>query len=136
MRLAAIDVGSNSIRLLIVERLHDQWQVIERQNFMTRIGQTVKNSGRIDKDSIRASMEALHKIAAILRQQQVDYYRAVGTNALRTAANADAFIETVRYNTGLNITVISGAEEAGPSEPSRSASRRRPTTKGATPLNR
>lgn len=112
MRLAAIDVGSNSIRLLIVERLHDQWQVIERQNFMTRIGQTVKNSGRIDKDSIRASMEALHKIAAILRQQQVDYYRAVGTNALRTAANADAFIETVRYNTGLNITVISGAEEA------------------------
>ncbi|KZS57636.1 Ppx/GppA phosphatase family protein [Mycobacterium ostraviense] len=116
-RIAAIDCGTNSIRLLIAEvtgaRLHD----VHRETRIVRLGQGVDATGELAPDAIVRTRAALTDYAALLRLHGVDRLRMVATSATRDAANRDAFFAMTAEVLGAVIPgsiaeVISGAEEA------------------------
>ncbi|MBY0390271.1 MAG: Ppx/GppA family phosphatase [Mycobacterium pseudokansasii] len=116
-RIAAIDCGTNSIRLLIAEatgaRLHD----VHRETRIVRLGQGVDATGEFAPDAIARTRAALTDYAALLRLHGVERVRMVATSATRDAANRDAFFAMTAEVLGAVIPgsiaeVISGAEEA------------------------
>lgn len=112
MRIAAIDVGSNSIHLVVVEadEVGNQ-RVLAREKTMVRLARGVTRTGEIGPEAFQAGLEALALMAEVVRSLSCDTVMACGTAALREAANAPAFIaEAARL--GIAIKVISGEEEA------------------------
>lgn len=116
-RIAAIDCGTNSIRLLIAEvtgaRLHE----VHRETRIVRLGQGVDATGELARDAIARTRAALIDYAALLRLHGVERVRMVATSATRDAANRDAFFAMTAEVLGAVIPgsmaeVISGAEEA------------------------
>ncbi|KZS72919.1 exopolyphosphatase [Mycobacterium kansasii] len=116
-RIAAIDCGTNSIRLLIAEatgaRLHD----VHRETRIVRLGQGVDATGELAPDAIARTRAALTDYAALLRLHGVERVRMVATSATRDAANRDAFFAMTAEVLGAVIPgsmaeVISGAAEA------------------------
>lgn len=112
MRLAIIDLGTNSVRF----DLHDleNAQVLLRQKLMVRLGKSVFKTGRLDPQASRDALEALTAFAATARAYQVDRTVAFATSALREARASDVrrFLRDVKRASGIRIRVISGAEEA------------------------
>ncbi|BDU77523.1 Ppx/GppA phosphatase family protein [Mesoterricola sediminis] len=112
MRIAAIDVGSNSIHLVVVETdaLGNQ-RVLAREKHMVRLGRGLMKTGAIGPEAFQAGLESLALMAEVVRGLQCDTLLACGTAALREAANAQTFVrEAARL--GVPIRVISGEEEA------------------------
>lgn len=112
MRIAAIDVGSNSIHLVVVEAdAMGGQRVLAREKAMVRLARGEAKSGQIGAESFRAGLEALAQMAKIIRDFSCETLMACGTAALRDAKNAQAFLlEAERL--GIPIQVISGEEEA------------------------
>lgn len=112
MRIAAIDVGSNSIHLVVVEtdELGNQ-RVLAREKTMVRLARGVARTGRIEAGSFQAGLEALALMAEVVKGFACDTVMACGTAALREASNAGHFISEAE-NLGIAIKVISGEEEA------------------------
>jgi exopolyphosphatase/guanosine-5'-triphosphate,3'-diphosphate pyrophosphatase len=112
MRIAAIDVGSNSIHLVVVEAdaLGNQ-QVLAREKHMVRLARGVLRTGEIGAEAFAAGLSVLGLMAGVVRSLGCDTLMACGTAALREAANAPAFIEAAA-GLGIPIKVISGEEEA------------------------
>ncbi|MFN7957580.1 MAG: Ppx/GppA phosphatase family protein [Holophagaceae bacterium] len=112
MRIAAVDVGSNSIHMVVVEAdaLGGQ-RVLAREKAMVRLARGEAQSGEIGPEAFRAGLEALGQMARTIRDFDCDTVMACGTAALRDAKNAQAFVmEAERL--GVPIQVISGEEEA------------------------
>jgi exopolyphosphatase/guanosine-5'-triphosphate,3'-diphosphate pyrophosphatase len=113
MRLAAIDVGSNSVHMVIAEARHDgRFEVIDRVKEMVRLGRRTFTSGRLERVSMDLAVRALKNFVRLARLRRVERIRAVATSAVREARNRDAFIARIRRETGLRVRVISGDEEA------------------------
>ena len=112
MRIAAIDVGSNSIHLVVVEAdaLGNQ-QVLAREKHMVRLARGVLRTGEIGPEAFEAGLSALALMAEVVRGLGCETIMACGTAALREAANAPAFIAAAA-GLGIAIKVISGEEEA------------------------
>lgn len=119
MRVAAIDCGTNSIRLLIAD--HDEetgaLATVVRRMEVVRLGQGVDTTGVLDDEALRRTLGMCHEYAELCRQHQVPAgnVRFVATSASRDASNADVFVEGVREAFGeLEVTpeVVTGAEEA------------------------
>lgn len=112
MRIAAIDVGSNSLHLVVVEadEMGNQ-RVLAREKTMVRLARGVAKTGRIDAGPFQAGLEALALMAQVIRGFECDTVIACGTAALREASNAAHFIEEAAQ-LGIFIKVISGEEEA------------------------
>ena len=112
MRIAAIDVGSNSIHLVVVETdtLGNQ-QVLAREKHMVRLARGVLRTGEIGPEEFQAGLEALALMAEVIRGLGCETVMACGTAALREAANAPRFIQEAD-RLGIHIKVISGEEEA------------------------
>ncbi|MBP1773286.1 MAG: hypothetical protein H6P99_2449 [Holophagaceae bacterium] len=112
MRIAAIDVGSNSIHMVVVEAdAMGGQRVLAREKAMVRLARGEATSGEIGPEAFRAGLDALGQMAATIRDFGCDTLMACGTAALRDARNAQAFVleaETL----GIPIQVISGEEEA------------------------
>lgn len=112
-RFAAIDVGSNASRLLIVSAKDpERIRQIQSVRVPIRLGHTVFQTGRLDLDTIDRCVAAMHDFAAEMKSQKVDEYRAVVTASARSAKNADLLVERVREETGINLVSIDGTEEA------------------------
>lgn len=116
MRVAAIDCGTNSIRLLISEVTHAnrgvQLQDLERQMQIVRLGQGVDATGRFAIEALERTYTAVRDYAQLINNYQVKATRFVATSATRDAANRDEFIDTVTQILGVRPEVISGQEEA------------------------
>jgi exopolyphosphatase / guanosine-5'-triphosphate,3'-diphosphate pyrophosphatase len=113
LRLAAIDVGSNSIRLIVAEPDGEGgYRVLDDEKVTARLGQGLGRSGRLDEHVLADSADAIHRMATIARGYGAFEIRAIGTAAMRDAANAGELIEQVRRDTGLDIHII-GPEEEG-----------------------
>ncbi len=112
MRVAAIDCGTNSIRLLIADRIGDTLLELHREMRVVRLGQGVDATGRFADDAIARTLAACDDYAAICRDRGVQHIRFVATSATRDAANRDVFIDGVRARLGVEPEVIPGAEEA------------------------
>lgn len=113
MRRAAIDVGSNSVHMVIADVRRDgHFEVIDRVKEMVRLGRRTFISGRLERESMDLAVRALRNFVRLARLRRVERIRAVATSAVREARNRNAFIARIRRETGLRIRVIPGDEEA------------------------
>ncbi len=112
MRIAAIDVGSNSIHMVVVEAdpMGGQF-VLAREKTMVRLARGVARSGELAPEAFQSGLEALAQMAKTIRDFGCETLMACGTAALRDARNAQAFVLEAEQ-LGIPIQVISGEEEA------------------------
>lgn len=115
--VAAIDCGTNSIRLLVaeVDEPSDDLPslgVLERQMRIVRLGEGVDREGRLAEAAMRRTFDALEEFAALSQRHGVTRTRMVATSATRDAENSDAFAAGVRSRIGVEPDVITGDEEA------------------------
>lgn len=112
MILAGIDIGTNSLRLLIAETSHGVFSEIHSDRIITRLGQGLDRIGKLDPEARRRTLEALWNFSETIRQHGVQHTSAIGTSALRNASNSPEFINQVKQRTSLDVHVITGEEEA------------------------
>ena len=113
MRVAAIDIGSNSIHMVVAHIESDgRFRVLDRAKDMVRLGQRSLNSGRLSADAMNASIRTLTTFRTLAERQGVERFKAVATSAVREAANGGDFVQRVHDEIGLRIKVIPGREEA------------------------
>src|SRR5262245_22378002 len=113
VRLGAIDIGTNSIRLIVAEVEPDGgYRVLDEEREMTRLGHGLFARGRLASEPIERSLAALARMKVIADGFMVAELRAVATSAVREAANGRAFCQEVRRRCGLRVEIISGEEEA------------------------
>ena len=116
--LAAIDIGTNTFRLLIANvnfnPRKDLYSINEifSERVITRLGAGISRNGLLRKEAITKSLIVLGKFSDILSQYEVPKISAVATSALREAKNSDEFLKKTKAATGLNIKIISGEDEA------------------------
>lgn len=111
-RVAAIDCGTNSIRLLIADITGDNFQEITREMEIVRLGQGVDATGKFDPEAIERTLAATKKYAEIIASKGVEKIRFCATSATRDASNRELFIDGVREILGIEPEVIPGTEEA------------------------
>lgn len=110
--LASIDVGSNTIRLLVGKVLGDRIVDSYYDRKITRLGDMLRHSQRLGDKEMDASLAAIEGFSSVIARSGVQKLRAVATSALREASNADLFVRRVSEITGIRIEVISGEQEA------------------------
>lgn len=112
-KLAAIDIGSNSIRLVVAEvRPGGEYSRLDDERESTRLGRTLDSTRQLDASAMDATITALRRFRKIAEGFQVDRMRTIATCAVREAENGVEFCQRVRDEAGLTIEVISAAEEA------------------------
>lgn len=112
-RLAAIDIGSNSIRCIVVEvDAAGKFRVLDDEKAAVRLGEGIARNGAISRAAWERAVDALARMKKIIDGCGVVGIETVATSAMRRASNGDAFIRAVADDIGLNIAVISGEEEA------------------------
>ena len=112
MRVAAIDCGTNSIRLLIADIEGSSFREVVRDMEIVRLGQGVDQTGQFHPDAIARTLSAVDKFAAEIAKRGVERIRFCATSATRDATNRHLFVDGVRERLGIEPEVISGDEEA------------------------
>jgi exopolyphosphatase/guanosine-5'-triphosphate,3'-diphosphate pyrophosphatase len=113
MRLAAIDIGTNSVHMIVVQVRPDlSFEVIDREKDMVRLGAGGLDGRRLTDAAVSAALIALAKFRRIAQSHQVDEILAAATSATREAENAGEFLAAIQSRTGIRARVISGIEEA------------------------
>ncbi len=112
MRVAAIDVGTNSTRLLVAEGLADGFRSVERRMVITRLGQGVDERRVIAPEALQRTLATIADYAATCGELGVNKLRVTGTSAVRDAHNRDEFFDGVRHLTGTEAELLSGEAEA------------------------
>ena len=108
-----MDVGSNAIRLVVAEfKSPTRYKVLERVRMPVRLGASVFHTNRIDPETLEAALEAFRSFRKTMEEHDVVVHRAVATSATREAKNRTTFLERVRAETGLDLELIKGTEEA------------------------
>jgi len=112
-RLAAIDIGSNSVRLLVAEGLRGgNYRILDEEREPTRLGRSVSSRGRLDDESMERTIAALRTFKEIATGYQASSLRTIATCAVRESRNGPEFCRRVREQVGLDVEVISGEREA------------------------
>src|SRR6266545_6273969 len=109
---AAVDIGSNSVRLKISRLVSHRLVEIHEDREVTRLGESVFRSGFLSPEAIASTVKVLRRFHRAAQKAGADSVRVVATAALRDARNSRAFLEWVRSTTGWNVEIISGLEEA------------------------
>src|ERR1700686_5518123 len=109
---AAVDIGSNSVRLKIARLQAGRLRALHEDREVTRLGEGVFGSGFLTPDSIAETVKVLRRFHRATQQNVTDSVRVVATSALRDARNSQAFLQWVRSATGWRVEIISGVEEA------------------------
>lgn len=113
LRLGAVDIGSNAIRLLVVQFGHEgATEQLEQIRLPVRLGHEVFLTGRLAEDAIEAAIEGLKQFRARLDELGVIHYRAVATSAVRDSRNGAVLVQRALDEARIGIDVITGAEEA------------------------
>ena len=112
-RIAAIDIGSNSIRQIIADVAPDGTiRIVDEMKAMPRLGAGVAASGELSGEAMDRAIEALGRMAQLSAQLGAQHVEVVATSAVRDAANGTAFLDRVRRDAGLDARIIDGTEEA------------------------
>ena len=117
MRLAAIDLGSNAARLLVVKVLahegaNPDWKAIEYIRVPVRLGDDVFLTGKVGALRRQQLLETMKGFAYLLKAYEVDHCLACATSALREASNGSEIIEAIHRDAGIAMELISGSKEA------------------------
>jgi len=112
-KIAAIDVGSNAMRMVIGE-VDEAWQVrvLENIRLPVRLGQDVFSKGYLEQEIIQQTEEAFLRFKHVADNHGVTQIRAVATSAAREASNSDLLIDKVKQASGIELELINGEEEA------------------------
>ncbi|MQA31348.1 MAG: HD domain-containing protein [Luteitalea sp.] len=113
MRLAAIDIGTNSLHMIVVRVRPDlSFEVIDREKEMVRLGAGGLDGRALTPEAMHAALQALSKFRRLAESHRVDETVAVATSAVREAENGGEFLKAITAHTGIRAKVISGTEEA------------------------
>jgi exopolyphosphatase/guanosine-5'-triphosphate,3'-diphosphate pyrophosphatase len=112
MRVAVVDIGTNSTRLLIADLTGNRVTEIERRTTVTRLGQGVDHSGELQPEAMERVFAALDTYKKLIHDNNVDATTGVLTSAVRDARNGAAFTTTVNERYAINARTITGDEEA------------------------
>lgn len=112
--IAAIDVGTNSIHMVVVKVNPEipAFNIIDTEKSTVRLGEGSKDTGKLHPDAIARAIAALRRCQEVAAACKVEQIQAVATSAVREALNGRTFIRAVESELGLKINVISGPEEA------------------------
>ncbi|OGR30801.1 MAG: exopolyphosphatase [Desulfuromonadaceae bacterium GWB2_53_15] len=111
-RLAAIDFGTNTARLLIADRnAEGNFTHIRLEREIVRMGGGFTREHGLSRDALERGISCLSRFSAIMREHEVLHVRAVATSAVRDAANGHAFVEHVRKVTGIKLSIVDGITE-------------------------
>src|SRR5688500_7650678 len=113
MRVAAIDIGTNSVHMLVVRVREDlSFEVIDREKAMVRLGAGGLDGKALTAEAMNAALQALVKFKRLAQARQVDAVLAAATSATREARNGGEFLSRIEQETGIRARVITGADEA------------------------
>jgi exopolyphosphatase / guanosine-5'-triphosphate,3'-diphosphate pyrophosphatase len=109
---AAIDIGSNTIEVLVARCLPGDLEMIEHQATMVRLGESVDDTGEISRDKFDTAVDTVRKYQELAKKHGAEQIVAVATEALREAHNTQDFLEALKHETGIEVQLISGPAEA------------------------
>jgi exopolyphosphatase/pppGpp-phosphohydrolase len=109
---AAIDIGSNTIEVLVARCLPGDLEIIEHQTTMARLGESVDESGEISRDKLEAAVDTVRTYQELAQQHGAEQILAIATEAMREARNSQDFLDTIKRETGIEVQIISGSTEA------------------------
>ena len=113
MRLAAIDIGTNSVHMIVVRVRPDfSFEVIDREKEMVRLGAGGLDGRKLTREAMSSALQALSKFERLARSHQVDEILAAATSATREAENGGEFLAAIERTTGIRPRIITGTEEA------------------------
>lgn len=116
MRIAAVDIGSNAIRLFVAEVFYDSGKIeldkISHTRLPIRLGEDVFTFGRISEKKEKQLAQVLTGMKLLIDSLDVEHYRICATSAMRSAENGREVVNAIEIKTGLAIEILSGAEEA------------------------
>jgi exopolyphosphatase / guanosine-5'-triphosphate,3'-diphosphate pyrophosphatase len=110
--LAAVDCGTNSVRLLVSRLVDGRLVEVDRRLHLTRLGQGVDATGRFHPEALARTLDAMADFGAELDELGVSHRRVVATSAARDAANSAEFFDGARARLGVDAEIIPGEEEA------------------------
>ena len=108
---AAVDIGSNSVRIKIARVIRHRLETIHEDRVVTRLGESVFRFGTLSPEAMEDTVKVLRRFYREVQDFGVDQVRVVATSALRDARNSAAFIAWVHSATGWKVETISGLEE-------------------------
>jgi exopolyphosphatase/guanosine-5'-triphosphate,3'-diphosphate pyrophosphatase len=113
-RVAVIDLGSNSFRMVVFAPGNGSWERTEELSSAVRIGEGMADSGRLSEAAMRRALDTLEAFTALCERHGLDEHSvdAVATSAIREAENGREFLERVRVSIGLDVRVLSREQEA------------------------
>ena len=112
MRYAAVDVGTNSCRLLVADIEDNKLLPVHKQIVTTRVGEGVDKTGRINAEAMERTIMCLKEFCRQIEDWQAAKYHAIATSAVRGAENGREFIEAARTLSHMEIEIVSGETEA------------------------
>ena len=113
MRIAAIDIGTNSVHMIVVRVRADlSFEVIDREKEMIRLGAGGLDGRALTPEAMHAALQVLSKLRRLAESHRVDKTVAVATSAVREAENGGEFLRAIVQQTSIRARVISGTEEA------------------------
>jgi len=112
VRAACIDIGSNTTRLLVADRDASGLVEVHQERVFTRLGRGLRPGGVITDERIEEVVAVVRRQVEIAQAHGADELRGVATAAVRTAANGTALVQAIARSIGLEVTVLSAAEEA------------------------
>lgn len=112
MKIAAVDLGTNTFHLIIAEKNNDGLNIIYKTNKPVKLGEDITNSNRIIPAAFERGINCLKEFKATLDEYKITKVSAVATSGVRSANNGQEFIDTVKKETGITIDIIDGEQEA------------------------
>ncbi len=112
MKIAVIDLGTNTFHLVIAEIQKQDYKIIYKERAIVKIGQDSFQKGILTPVAYKKTLAVMLKFKQAIEQHSVDYIRAIGTSTLRAVSNSQEIIQEIRNKTSIHVNVISGAEEA------------------------
>jgi exopolyphosphatase / guanosine-5'-triphosphate,3'-diphosphate pyrophosphatase len=112
MRVAVVDIGTNSTRLLVADVADGQVSQLERRSTVTRLGRGVDTSGQLAGEAMEEVFRTVAEYIETYESRGAERVNAIATSAVRDAANSGAFIAELRERFGLDARILEGVEEA------------------------
>ncbi|MEO7361270.1 MAG: Ppx/GppA family phosphatase, partial [Gemmatimonadaceae bacterium] len=113
VRIAAIDIGSNSVRQIIADvSATGQIRVVDEMKTMPRLGEGLERTGALGQTAVDAALAAVARMVTLAKQMGAARIEIVATSAVRDASNGEEFSTRVQNDTGIAVRVLSGEQEA------------------------
>ena len=109
LKLALLDIGSNSIHMILTEIQPDfSYKILDRFKDVTRLGEETFKSGQFSPDALARGIDVVRNLATLTRNRGFTRIEAVATSAVREASNGGQFIEAIEQQTGIRVRVVTG----------------------------